>query len=204
MTKERPILFSTAMVQALLEGRKTQTRRIIKPQPQENGGIGFHPLKPYARPDGGFTWTLAATGHGVSEPIYCPYGRPGDRLWVRESFWQEGSYIRYKADGRHTSEYARWKPSIHMPRTACRLVLEITNVRVERLHDISAEDAMAEGVMYSNHYESFHVPGTHEPREGFSETAQSAFLNLWETINGKKSLEQNQFVWCVSFNVVKN
>lgn len=209
MTKERPILFSTAMVQALLEGRKTQTRRVVKDH------------APFETTSSEIQESLELIGweelvNGVLFPR-CPYGKVGDRLWVRESFWQEGSYTRYKADGRHTSEYARWKPSIHMPRTACRLVLEITDVRVERLHDISADDAKAEGVPEDMTYVPVQIgqeamealkAGGHTSfmermvNPPITQDWRQGFFRLWETINGKQSLEQNPWVWAVSFKVV--
>jgi len=83
--RERPILFSAPMVRAILAGTKTKTRRVVKPQPQPNGGAGLHPVRPYRTPAGDWNWVLSATGMGCGDPFPCPYGQPGDRLWVRES-----------------------------------------------------------------------------------------------------------------------
>lgn len=140
--KERPILFSGEMVRAILEGRKTQTRRVIKPQPDSARNSVF--VK------SGFE-----TKHGYE--IKCPYGQPGDRLWVRETWglWDtdpkdgpERAKIFYRAtdENRRDLRYQRWRPSIHMPRWASRINLEITNIRIERVQDITEEDAKAEGL----------------------------------------------------------
>lgn len=148
--KERPILFSAPMVRAILEGRKTKTRRVVKPQPIERGGdslsISYAAGKMnHMGPRDFMLEKLAQYG--------CPYGQPGESLWVREAFATVGNvdpqWLLYRASG-YESECARhgfdnpppeseirWKPSIHMPRWASRITLEITGVRVERLHDIS-------------------------------------------------------------------
>ena len=135
--KERPILFSGPMIRALLAGTKTQTRRIVKPQPKNR--------LVYA-----LDWYDADGVHpGVK--VKCPYGRGGDLLWVRETFFPrlQNTAAIYRADSPDdgmAEMYGGWKPSIFMPRTLSRLTLEVTNVRAERLHDISEEDAKAEGV----------------------------------------------------------
>ncbi|KKM73704.1 hypothetical protein LCGC14_1407670, partial [marine sediment metagenome] len=147
----KPILFSGEMVKAMLEGRKTQTRRIVKPQP-ERVNDAF---------DGTWDWK----GHLYDDLTLamilkdnCPYGQVGDRLWVRETFssdiYHSSGSTLYRADGRDCyTEYGtdrehkiRWKPSIHMPRWASRITLEITGVKVERIQDISLLDCEEEGV----------------------------------------------------------
>lgn len=192
--RERPILFSGPMVRALLAGTKTQTRRIVKPQPAG-------------------AW--AAPGK-----TSCPYGQPGDRLWVRET-WARNQVmpIEHRAPGEfiYGAELnesglrryaATWKPSIHMPRAACRLVLEITGVRVERLHQISEADAIAEGIPEES------APCERcgdcgwlciggEPQEcdapGCGDGAIDGYRALWEQINGAGSWAANPWVWVVEF-----
>lgn len=190
--KERPILFSGPMVRAILDGRKTQTRRIAKPQPDL--------LTTDSRP----AWS---TERGAM----CPYGWPGDRLWVKETICRVHPYDDdsvYAADGEPTFADAwPWKsktlPAIHCPRGLSRITLEITGVRVERLRDISEKDALAEGVDQS----SLWVPGprgTLIPQEGKTltgshPTARHAFSCLWESINGDGSWARNPWVWVIEF-----
>jgi len=193
--KERPILFSAPMVRALLDGSKTQTRRVVKPQPAPWGQHGGWQLPGFcASDDKGFR-------HGA--PIFkCPYGKPGDRLWVREAFARIDGQTRpwietdYRATYKHGDRLGdtlgikkRWTPSIHMPRHASRITLEITSVRVERLQDISESDAMAEGVK-----NSLHLSGGRFARENFE--------HLWWSINGEGSWEANPWVWVVEFKKV--
>lgn len=179
--KERPILFSGPMVRAILEGRKTQTRRVVKPQPAHIPGIG--------------TVLNIDTITGRA----CPYGNPGDRLWVRETWahrrWMLGDASPnpttvYRADGEDLKGCARWRPSIHMPRWASRIALEVVSVRVERLQDISEDDAKAEGVT---------IKGTSR----YDGEARDAFEALWCSINGADSWEINPWCWCISFKVIK-
>jgi hypothetical protein len=180
--KERPILFSAPMVRALLDGTKTQTRRAVK----------------YPAPDGKSGWHPTATGWnflpGGSDRPVCPYGRIGDQLWVREAWAPkaidpECTTVAYRATDDECN--GPWKPSIHMPRWASRILLEVTGVRVERLLDISESDAIAEGV----------EPLTH-PGAVFRPAA-SAYSDLWEQINGTGSWAANPWVWVVEFKVVK-
>lgn len=163
---ERPILFSAPMVRAILDGRKTVTRRIVKPVGNDDAFVLLDHGKwfwPYRSDDG----ESSITADGNETPHSCPYGQPGDRLWVREAFsgphcmdasdgckavppskWGDCSRIWYWADGNPTEgDWTRPRPSIHMPRWASRITLEIVSVRVERLQDISYEDALAEGVL---------------------------------------------------------
>ncbi|AUR80793.1 hypothetical protein TC7_024 [Pseudomonas phage TC7] len=209
--RERPILFNDQMVRAILEGRKTVTRRVMKPQPT--------PCK-----DGGHHWPCnihqsmlhvereLQNGEGcwcgLAEAA-CPYGQPGDRLWVRETWGLQvrsygggaGEFIVYRAtnpdaiycrssEGR---EYpVKWKPSIHMHRHSSRILLEITAVRVERLQDISDDQAIAEGI--DTHPTGFYGNGCI--------TAGGAFLELWESINGDGKWAANPWVWVVEFKRV--
>lgn len=154
--KERPILFSGPMVRAILDGSKTQTRRVLSPQPDSDGWVEYGKLPSSA----GSAYIGNATSGGICTRVVCPYGRPGDRLWVRETWaaveWAyrdgtEGTRVLYCADEPSRNEWRpeegdRWRPSIHMPRWASRITLEVTNVRVERLQAISEDDVEAEGV----------------------------------------------------------
>ena len=188
--KTRPILFTAAMVRAVLDGTKTQTRRVIKPQPVERGvvGSGYVPIPA------------------------CPYGVPGDRLWVRETFrcvWAGDGSIEYRADGkviRHgitggkviTATPKKWKPSIFMPRWASRIDLEVVAVRVERVQDITSSDALAEGIQEYSGCENQHDMEAWDPVD--------EFRKLWDSINGKRpgcSWNDNPFVWVVAFKRVR-
>jgi hypothetical protein len=199
MSKQRPILFSTPMVQAILEGRKTQTRRVIKPQPAV--GEARYDGTSDLDMDGKLYHFLEHIEQGQPLERYynlgqCPYGQPGDMLWVRET-WALLSdeplptqYL-YKASDKPTPG-TRWKPSIHMPKEACRLFLRITNVRVERLQKISRQDAAAEGVCIENPLQRFPGYQTHRwPEENFQK--------LWESISGEQSWLDNPWVWVVEF-----
>jgi hypothetical protein len=220
--KERPILFNDAMVRAILSGTKTQTRRIIKGAPtnKESYLLGLY------RPT--MTWGIhrdveADDGAWKSQ---CPFGQPGDRLWVREchmNWWSlnpenpEGPRVfshvaAYRADGYELEAGEKWIPSIHMLRAACRIVLEIVSVRVERLNEISEEDALAEGitcqkVITGAYYAAGHheVTGDRYFYEGGSdegyESAGDAFAELWESVYGAGSWAANQWVWVVEFKV---
>lgn len=191
--KERPILFSTPMVQALIEGRKTQTRRIIKPQPTFTDGFWRWPGKrPKAKKA---TGAVSVTGgenpmQSLLQQIdhQCTYGRVGDRLWVKETFqWvdngDDSGYV-YKAtdpDWETTEEWC-WKPSLFMPRAASRILLEITEIKAERLHDITVIDCVQEGMKGMDpHF---------------------AFFQVWESINGKGSWKENSFVWAITFKII--
>lgn len=201
--KERPILFSSEMVRAILENRKSQTRRIVNPNPDISGHWK--------------EWTPERTDQWIR---LCPYGVAGDRIWVRETFWvadvysrgvypsgadiegpyiPQGSPLHYAADGNPPNvpnrsypeglrngafaapdPYAIWlkRPSIHMPRWASRITLEITKVRCERLKEISQQDAKAEGC---------------------NPQSRGAFFDLWDSINGKGAWDKNPWVWVIEF-----
>jgi hypothetical protein len=212
--KERPILFQGAMVRALLAGTKTQTRRTVKPQ----FGPDAEPEEMCATSSEG--WQMA--GHSgrwwdVCEAddqraIRCPYGQPGDRLWVRETWrYREigegkhrelGAYV-YRSTENVDGFVEPWKPSIHMPRAASRILLEVTGVRVERLQAISDADAAAEGC-------PCYVCG--RTMDGRSEDDCHCFhrkadardyRDLWESINGDGSWDANPWVWVVEFRRVQ-
>ena len=204
--KERPILFNAEMVQAILSGRKTQTRRVINPQPTFCEKTGFH-WKGYMY---GINSDYAGTVRNFTRQS-CPFGRVGDRLWVRETFRYFDSADEcgcsdfpcpcppngtplYKAT-HATGCDEKWKPSIHMPRSACRIVLEITRIRVERLQDITKEDAKAEGFDYSTHPSAIAM--------GYAIGARTNFSFTWQEIYGAASWNQNPWVWVVEFKVIE-
>lgn len=196
--KERPILFSTEMVRAILEGRKTQTRSVVKPQPPE----GFA-IVPRGDIEGWMQLRVRAVSHYpvTVTNVRCPYGVPGDRLWVRETWWMHDDPSAFDPndgnvtdfDGRTrvvgyaasmdfdsvriAKEYgARRRSSIHMPRWASRITLEVTDVRVERLRDISDADGVAEGYQSAGDFLN-------------GEWAKSVGMDCW--------------VWAITFKVVK-
>ncbi|MCK0547873.1 hypothetical protein ACTMQT_19690 [Pseudomonas syringae pv. aptata] len=208
--KERPILFSAPMVRAILSGQKTVTRRVTKVQPRSDADIGSYGKgQPFIRnPD-------------VTKPNpECPYGRPGDRLWVRETWYcdhfevMRGPYLKpddldigealndgtlvYAADGLapYEQEQPTWKPSIHMPRWASRILLEITAVRVERLQEISRSDIRAEGLECPPELASDDVS------PNYRDWYPAAWRELWESINGADSWNSNPWVWVVEFKRV--
>jgi hypothetical protein len=204
--KERPILFSGPMVRAILGGSKTQTRRPVMPQPSFNDVI---------RPEGEIWKGLLANVH-----CRCPFGQPGDRLWVRETAWyddcfggraffengdvvQKGEGIISKAPHPCSREMfeacglQKCRPSIHMPRWASRLTLEVTAVRVERISEISERDAQAEGVAFPAPYSG--IGGKTHP------TCIDAFRVLWDEINGRRTgytWADNPWVWAIKFRRV--
>lgn len=197
--KERPILFSGLMVRAILEGRKTQTRRVVK---NATGPFWDHPGYRIVMHDGFTFWeTHSGKPNQYGPSIACPYGKPGDRLWVRETWWAARDDVRGEMK-RDTVRYAatadglgvpKFRPSIHMPRWASRITLEVVSVRVERLQDISEEDAKAEGIELLNGRYTFNA-GAHE-----SHTAVESFRALWESINGPGSWDSNPWLWVVEF-----
>jgi hypothetical protein len=240
--KERPILFNGSMVRALLDGSKTQTRRIMKPQPSmdDRGFLWWH----WSKHEG-----CAAADDDKGLPSrswleHCSYGRPGDRLWVRETFrigedlgagWEPwmstgDRFVAYDSPAAdeycvpadyviprnakevHNSESTaeHWRsfgpiPSIHMPRWASRILLEITAVRAERLHDISRGDAVAEGIdcvenNYGNGpaYCDYGMKNQDDTAEWFNSPIDS-YRSLRESINGAGSWDANPWVWVVEF-----
>jgi hypothetical protein len=211
--KERPILFSAPMVRAILEGRKTVTRRAVR--------AGFNPDD--------LEGTLSTSEcrklyrelpQHFGPSYFCPYGKPGDRLWVRETFIDlRGTGVEHRPDpsgplqryayaadcrpGSHSDEARKdfglkYKPSIHMPRAACRIVLEVTGVRVERLQGISTEQCLAEGVQPFGDENGFHI----EDGKFYTDHPLETFAGLWQSINGAESWKANPWVWVVEFKRV--
>jgi hypothetical protein len=216
--KERPILFSAPMVRAILEGRKTVTRRAVKGLKTDNPVIAGADETPMT-----CCWDYGGP------VIRCPYGQPGERLWVRETWMDlrgtgvehrpdpDGPLQRYayRADnpaGSHADEARKdfglkWKPSIHIPRVASRILLEITGVRVERLQDISEAQAMAEGIVGVAFRPDDGWPictgymvGPDDGKTGLQTTAAKAFAGLWDSVGG--DWDANPWVWVVEFKRV--
>lgn len=222
--KERPVIFNGEMVRAILDGRKTQTRRIVKSDCMDIG-----------EKDDGSRWPWREHDEGGDYWYPCPFGQVGDRLWVREAYqgplfnfdqmetyledtskFERPEFCEYRADGGKTPEYYDaddnlrygWKPSIHMPRWASRITLEITAVRVERLNDISEEDARAEGVRAIENnfgngaaYCDYLLPNQDDFAEWYNR-ANDSFKSLWKSIYGAESWRANPWVWVIDFRRV--
>lgn len=204
---DRPILFSGEMVKAILEGRKTVTRRILKPQPTEHEGMNCKRLRFYDRKGNlrADTWS--------EDPMigaFTPY-QVGDRLWVRETWrqaWPRTDYspgVIFAADRAKSlgmQEYAphhKWRVSIHMPRWASRITLHVTDVRVQRLQEISEAAAMEEGVAETDFYDA----AEHKVAGGAPWTpGRLAFADLWTELNGQGSWFENPWVAAISFRPV--
>jgi hypothetical protein len=202
--ESRPILFNAEMVKAILSGQKTQTRRVLK-HPK---GTSFNiDACTFSKNHDSNTFNAAfsnsATVHTVFE---CPYGKIGDRLWVKETYFDytgtgldlsSGTY-GYRADKDQKGEEAfkhfgfKWKPSIFMPRVASRINLEITNARIEKLNGITRADALAEGI---SGYSLFRDVPLNLPQRRYSE--------LWESINGDGSWDANPWVWVIEFKRIE-
>lgn len=203
--KERPILMSAPMVRALLAGTQTQTRRVVN---DLEPGVSYRGVEP----DGSHLFTR---GHAYGK-VRCPHGQPGDRLRVRESFsgphmltglpprdWNPGTPIYYWADGREppNGDWTKPKPGMHMPMWASRITLEISDVRVQRLQEITEDDARAEGITDGGCLNCGNPElccGCLNPRPD----ARDAFANLWMSINGPDSWDENPWTWALSFKVV--
>lgn len=215
--KARPILFSAPMIRALLDGTKTQTRRIVKPQPSDDAD--FVNMTWETTPEGYQHFTSTdkwwdESGNCMAEDIVtCPYGMPSDLLWVRESYYKDNRFkTAHKADC-NEADFIKsnellciklpWKPSIHMPRCVSRITLEVTSVRVERLQDISESDAIAEGIIHlETDYDGQKWYGIPDLGHGYP-SAQLAYKALWESINGEGSWEANPWLWVIDFDVHK-
>jgi hypothetical protein len=219
MRKEIPILFSTEMVQAILKGRKTMTRRIVKwPTTPDWHDYDYDP-NIVVRPNGGDWWPHFQHINGGQDKtgaLKSRYGNPGDLLWVRET-WGKNYFdesIVYKA-GPFSQDYdphfvpgdckflldERWKPSIHMPKDAARIWLEVTDIKVERLHDITGYDVLQEGIGRPLPFARSMTQAKmdYESREP---GLKKEFEELWQKINGPESWEANPWVWVVSFKVL--
>ncbi|HDH1524126.1 TPA: hypothetical protein PIU61_004754 [Klebsiella quasipneumoniae subsp. similipneumoniae] len=253
--KERGMIFNSEMVRAIVSGRKTQTRRIMKVQPSED----FTPMNMALETDykarwytpgvvdkDGYLQPASKKVFGVSnenEGYSCPFGAVGDRIWVRETFqgplfdydlmdsyckdptpFEKPEFCVYKADGVPAPEFydaddelhCCWRPSIHMPRWASRILLEITDVRVERLNAISEEDAQREGV-HTEVWDQTVVARNYAARDEFfqfwsegmphyvemNQLYRSSFRSLWESIYGAENWLANPWVWVIEFKRVE-
>jgi hypothetical protein len=227
-----PIIFSGPMVRALLDGSKTQTRRIAPIYALDSKPLAFGARAgvswrvAFTKPMGPHKTLASYSGGPVSADQarsiiasqFCPYGGPGDRLWVREAWraplaWEETRpkeipvYIRYEADLQWKSgetdpekyKVGRLRPSIHLPKEKSRITLEITAVRVERLQDISEADAVAEGIIDGGKY----WYGDGEKPVHKTAGAVNAYRDLWAQINGPGNWDLNPWVWVISFNKAK-
>src|SRR5690606_13994929 len=240
--RERPILFSGEMVRAILDGRKTQTRRVVRPQPWAGPlpGGKYEASGPWVGHDGIWRFMRGVVSRREDDIGRCPYGQPGDWLWVRETWGWRGSIysvgadhkdqiIEYRADrerryisrpisrrgrdglprhrarrpGESEQEYrhylhrfwSAWRPSIHMPRWASRITLEITDVRVERLQDITEADIIAEGCTVDAVARWAGVPWSDMP------TLHHAFRVGWDRLNARRGFgwDVHPWVWAITF-----
>ncbi|WP_394372541.1 ASCH domain-containing protein [Klebsiella michiganensis] len=231
MTKitERGMIFNGEMVRAILDGRKTQTRRIMKVQPKPCNHANWPDYSPDPQwksyPSG---WCCAVCANGTTidhrhhaKGITCPYGTVGDRIWVREAFRVHSratdvATLVYKASERNSwteqthrvpvavcnkpATPEKWTPSLHMPRWASRILLEITDVRVERLNAISEENAAAEGVVqFRGGFWKHYQPGWTQHQL----SARGSFVTLWKSIYGEESWQSNPWVWVIEFKHVE-
>ncbi|EPC3761914.1 hypothetical protein ACRZET_002575 [Klebsiella michiganensis] len=230
--KERGMIFNAEMVRAILDGRKTQTRRIMAPQPADDIERGIFPNPEVI----GWKSSLRHK-HGSTTAHFCPHGKPGDRIWVREAFRVHSratdvATLVYKASERNSwteqthrvpvavcnkpATPEKWTPSLHMPRWASRILLEITDVRVERLNAISEEDAQSEGV-HTEVWDQTVVARNYAVRDEFfqfwsddmphyvemNQLYRSSFRSLWESIYGEESWNANPWVWVISFERIE-
>jgi len=215
MTTERPMLFSAPMIRALLAGTKSQTRRVVK-------DTGLYAI------DAAIHGPETAARELLALASRCPYGQPGHKLWVRETHLDLGACCLYRADHGAETERAlvapgqQWRPSIHMPRAASRITLEVTEVRVERLQAISEADALAEGCHGPEDDIASNLPDCPQcggvglytafsPATGgalpdtdcrMCDTSAKRYRLLWDQINGAGAWDLNPWVWAVSFKVI--
>ncbi len=206
--KEHPILFSTPMVQAILAGNKTMTRRVIKPQPfKSEHWFEWEGTRPKAKKNGGGISSTHESSLIENLTWHCPYGKPGDVLWVREKFFKDDDfganrkeYVYAANIDEYILKYSKgiWKPSIHMPRRACRLFLKIKSIKVERLHSISEADAKAEGAeMLTNMHSDINI-NAREPNY------RTGFARIWIDINGLENYVTNPWVWVIEFEKINH
>lgn len=215
------MIFNGEMVRALLDGRKTQTRRIMKVQP-DTPEFGLRRIieSSIANEIGMYFWSQD-DARGIkarSKPFSCPYGGVGDRIWVRETWAEAGAgapdlklyranypaHVPSHYENVPPAEEIRWTPSIHMPRCASRILLEITDVRVERLNAISPEDAEAEGIdmeALADSQDCYDCIADHNMTG--RPTAKGAFKYLWESIYGEENWQANPWVWVIEFKRIE-
>lgn len=224
--KERPIPCKAHEVRAILDERKTQTRRVVKTYGTSSVS---RVLGPYSSGEFDFIFpndTGDPRGDGYGHLVRCPYGQPGDRLWVQETHRFDGldpkiailekraDALSYRSDmeGDRCCDDCPWRPSIFMPRWASRITLEIESVRVESLTEIRERDARAEGIeriprpeFGDYHWRNYGPPaliniGTHAEREVHYSDPIGSYKSLWNSINGPGSWDSNPWVWVIEFN----
>lgn len=216
MSKEIPILYSTEMIRAKLSGIKTQTRRIVK---FANGwDESFVPtlIKEKHR-DGIDRWEMRCGTKYSTYVFKCPYGQPGDILYARETHYYEkyfnglteNTFVRYKADMGDEPVAWNWRPNIFLHKEHCRIWDRIVNIRVERLQDISEEDAIAEGIEpYNGEHGPIPQNSTSPLFKNYGSSAFFAFRpiasyrSLWESINGTGSWDLNPWVWVIATETI--
>ncbi|HIF6270009.1 TPA: hypothetical protein ACX3KD_004989 [Raoultella ornithinolytica] len=212
---ERGMIFNGEMVRAILDGRKTQTRRIMAPQPADDIERSAFP-----NPDAIGWKSSLKHKYGSTTAHFCPFGAIGDRIWVRETFRVHSratdvATLVYKASERNSwteqthrvpvavcnkpATPEKWTPSLHMPRWASRILLEITDVRVERINSISQEDAQAEGLELTGWRPTYSDPDS----GGEVMTPYDNFAELWSSIYGDESWQANPWVWVIEFKRVE-
>lgn len=215
LAKERPIIFNAEMVRPILSSTKTQTRRIVTPQPDT-----IHDGEPYWNIGGYRAWKHRGITNvlrmGTNNPIRCKYGDVGDRLWVRETFrlFDSGAECSCYDDCKCSScdgkpvfradsdcSESKWKPAIHMPRELSRITLEITGVRMERLQDISDGDCWDEGIQSWLENDK-NLPRYADGTPNKYNNVRQAYRALWESIYGAGSWDANPFVWVITFKVL--
>ena len=199
--RERPILFKAPMVQAILSSKNTQTRRVV--QFTDSGHVRLGKRK----------WHI----DDKNSVEACPYGQPGDRLWVRETWFDAESALHscvlYKASDDHPSNEVVWRSPIHMPRWASRIILEVASVRVERLQDISEVDAIAEGMLSLRNqaWDRQHFPEwrylfeeavAKNKRPPLGPSPKQCYEALWNSIHGPEAWNANPWVWVVEFKKI--
>lgn len=204
---KKPILFSAPMVRAILEGRKTQTRRIVKPQPPSRYNWNQYDGSEWFWNDRQGDDDMMGWWPSYEFGQKCPYGKVGELLWVRETWRETGSaqmasgsipkfgnrnQVAYFVDGEHDGP---WRPSIFMPRWASRITLKITDVRVQRLQDISESDAIAEGIEQEDGHWKDYLDGD----SSYATSAIFSYKSLWQSINGADSWDANPWVWVIEF-----
>lgn len=193
-TRDYPILFDTEMVKSILSGQKTQTRRLFKPPLCR---VVETANKIYCKDS---VWhAQLKNGHSITSPFVCPYGTPGDLLWVKETWTPSLSEVAYKADYSkdilsEKRNKGLWHPSIHMPKTAARIWLKITEIKAQRIQTITEEEAKAEGIGVAKIF-GFNEIGQSNYREGF--------FAKWVSIYGIESWYENPWVWAITFNVTQ-
>lgn len=188
--KECPIIFNDDEVRAILDGRKTQARRIVNPQPTGQEDSPYH----------------IGSGNNQRARV-CPFGKPGDRLWVREAWnadWCDRTIYRADGGSAKTAGYSaepKWSPSVHMPREASRITLEVLQTRITRLRDMTVEEALSEGT----HHQGFilGLGGTSNDFKLQEANVMASFVEKWEQRHGKDSWKENPWVWVASFKLVE-